>query len=643
MNVYICHFPDHTQSEYVAHVPYIHGVLKSYALQSETVRAHYRFCPPLWRPAPRLRMLDHFVEPAVVGFSTYVWNMRNSLRLAQELKARHPSCLIVFGGPQVSNVPSDLLAQAPWIDLLVHGEGGQAFRGLLEEALNPKPEWRRVSGVSFLEHGRQVFSDPGSRLRQLEYPSPYLEGYFDDLLAEIRETNPNVTVMASMETNRGCPYSCSFCDWGMATMSKLRRFPEERVRGELDWASRQGIQGIILNDANFGILPRDVGLAEYAAGLKKDTGFPTYFYPLGLAKNNKDRAFAINKIIIDNGFDPFGMNVNFSLQATSQTTLDAIARQNIPLDNYRELADRYAQEGYKLTPDLILPLPGETLHSFTEGYADLASWQHVARIRVYPCGILPNAPMACPHYRQKWGIVTRSLPLGAQMVRSDDSEIEMIETVVATSTMSETEHSEAKLFVALVNALELYGLLRHVRAYVCKEAGLSAGAFYRGLREFQEHTGGVLSEAIASIRSPLFARTYSDELVSTGVAHTHDGRALKHHKVIAYDALTRANRFVEELDAWARSLGVGIPEELLRFEYERWLLPNYEPTREYRFEYGTDWPGLLRTGEQAGPCEVRYLPRPEFMKFPYQVGLKSWMTSVLAVNSVDTPCVHKAQ
>jgi 2-(S-pantetheinyl)-carbapenam-3-carboxylate methyltransferase len=645
VRVYICNLPDVTQHSAVVHIPYIYGVLRGHAEQHEEVRASFEFAPPLWQSEPPDQTVERFDNPAIVGFSTYIWNERNTHRLARALKKRFPSCLIVFGGPQIPNNPSDYLHKHPWVDLLVHGEGEPAFTDLLRQYLRPQTDWSLVPGVSFLVNGEQTFSATRSLMSQLDLPSPYVEGYFDAMIEEVRAQNPHATLMACMETNRGCPYSCSFCDWGMATMSKLRRYTEERVKAEFEWASRHQLQGIILNDANFGILPRDVELARYVAELKADTGYPRNFYPLGLAKNNKDRAFAVNKIIIDNEFDPFGMNVNFSLQATSQTTLDAIQRQNIPLENYRSLADRYAQEGYQLTPDLILPLPGETLESFQDGYADLASWEHVCRIRIYPCGILPNAPMAAPAYREKWGLVTRMVPLGSQpglQPGRDDVEVELIETVIATSTMSEAEHSQAKVFVALVNALELYGLTRAIRGYTERVSGLTAGQFYRKFWLYQIDTNGTLASGLASIAAPVLGRTYSDELIGSGAAYSHDGKLLRHHKVLAYDALTRPQRFQNELSNFLAEMGLGPPEELIRYQADRWILPDYDPHRTYRYSYRWDWHAYL--GGEATltqrPLEIEYPHRPSWLEYGYQPGLAKWQSFALAVNSVDTHCVH---
>lgn len=641
MNVYICNLPDVTNG--VLYIPYVYGALRAHAEQDERLRGAYRFGAPLWRMDALEQMLEHFQEPAVVGFSTYVWNERNSHRLAAAVKERFPESLVVFGGPQIPNRPSDYLERHPWVDLLVHGEGETAFTGLLRESLEEAPDWNRVPGLSFLEGPEQRFSAPGQRMKELNFPSPYLEGYFDELVEQVRAKNPYASLMACMETNRGCPYSCSFCDWGMATMSKLRRHSEERVKAEFEWASRHEILGIILNDANFGILPRDVELAGFVAELKERSGHPRYFYPLGLAKNNKDRAFAINKIIIDHHFDPFEMNVNFSLQATSQTTLDAIARQNIPIDNYRALADRYYQQGYGLTPDLILPLPGETLESFKEGFADLASWEHVTRIRVYPCCILPNAPMADPDYRERWGLVTRTVPLGAQegwFSSQARAEVELIEAVVSTSTMSEAEHAQAKVFMALVNALEVYGLTRDLRRYVGRFVEISPGAFYQRLLEFQRRREGTLAAALAP-QDEVLNQTYVDELVGSTLAATHDGKQFKHHKVIAYDALTRPEQFRAELEEFVRELGVEPPAEFWRYQYEQWVLPDYDPEQEHRFRYEWDWPSFLEGGEEPRreSIELFYQPRPEWREYGYSRGMKSWESFALNVTLVDTYCL----
>ena len=97
------------------------------------------------------------------------------------------------------------------------------------------------------------------RVRDLdEIPSPFLEGAFDSIMA----ANPSESWIGLWETNRGCPFRCTFCDWGSATAAKVTKFGEERLYREVDWFADKKIEYIFCCDANFGILKRDVDIAE---------------------------------------------------------------------------------------------------------------------------------------------------------------------------------------------------------------------------------------------------------------------------------------------------------------------------------------------------------------------------------------------
>ena len=91
---------------------------------------------------------------------------------------------------------------------------------------------------------------------------------FNIYIRQIIEENPNERWLASWETNRGCPFSCAYCDWGSATNSKVARMELDRVFDELDYVYNLGLSHVqwLFADANFGILKRD---AEIAAKLRK--------------------------------------------------------------------------------------------------------------------------------------------------------------------------------------------------------------------------------------------------------------------------------------------------------------------------------------------------------------------------------------
>ena len=101
-----------------------------------------------------------------------------------------------------------------FIDVCIHNEGERAFTKLLQSF--GTRDFESIEGISYIDANsdRYIFKEPGQRIRDLEeVPSPFLTGGFDDLIIE----NPDIKFLTVWETNRGCPFSCTFCDWGSAT------------------------------------------------------------------------------------------------------------------------------------------------------------------------------------------------------------------------------------------------------------------------------------------------------------------------------------------------------------------------------------------------------------------------------------------
>ena len=77
---------------------------------------------------------------------------------------------------------------------------------------------------------------PSQRIMDLsEVPSPYIMGLFDHL----DEMYPGKIWNAVIETNRGCPFMCTFCDWGGTTFSKVKKFGLNALKKNLDWMGQK--------------------------------------------------------------------------------------------------------------------------------------------------------------------------------------------------------------------------------------------------------------------------------------------------------------------------------------------------------------------------------------------------------------------
>ncbi len=436
-------------SDYAAYLPYAVGLLQAYA--EHHAPGAFTFLRPRVFAAPLDQEAEALESADVVGFSCYVWNIERSLALAARLKARKPDILIVFGGPQVPAWPEAFLQQYPQVDLCCRGEGEACFLALLQSYQNHRSRdfspasGRAIPGISGRDTQGQFYQHaPAPRKKDLEnLPSPYLEGTFTPLL----EAYPQVHWSILWETNRGCPFTCGFCDWASATAAKVHRFDVERLKAELEWFSQQRFHNIFCCDANFGMFPRDLELAEYAVKLHQETGFPAAL-AVQNAKNVSDRTFAIQCLLAETGLDS---HVTLSLQSLYPPALKASGRANISLADFERLQTQLRARRIHTYTDLILGLPGETLDSFIAGYCEVVERGQCHAINVYILDLLPNAPMSDPHFRQSHGLQTVKVPAVNfhRPVREKDPDgiIEWQELVVATQSMPAPDWVQARAFI----------------------------------------------------------------------------------------------------------------------------------------------------------------------------------------------------
>jgi radical SAM superfamily enzyme YgiQ (UPF0313 family) len=233
-----------------------------------------------------------------------------------------------MGGTQIPHQHKGFADAHPWADVLVFNEGEKVFT----EVLRNRQTLEEVKGVILLRDGKEIVNPPAERIQDVDaLPSPYLVGVFDRILKDY----PHLAFQGSQETHRGCPYSCTFCDWGSATMSKVRQFNEERIYSEFKWFASSGIELLYNCDANFGLFKRDVDLIQRLVETKKESGMPSKFRA-AYAKNSNQRVFEIAKLLNDEGMCK---GVTLSFQSLDSNTLDAVKRKNMDVNDFKTLMD----------------------------------------------------------------------------------------------------------------------------------------------------------------------------------------------------------------------------------------------------------------------------------------------------------------
>jgi radical SAM superfamily enzyme YgiQ (UPF0313 family) len=423
------------------YLPLSVGMLQAYAQAFLKQPDRFQFMLPLYKRVPVQHAVEELQYADLVLISVYVWNFRISLKIAEALKSRRSETVIVFGGPHVPERDDTFLKRYPFIDIACHGEGEQVALAVLENFT--ARNWSQVPSISYFDQSGAVIKNPrAGRVKDLSvFPSPYLTGVFDPLM----DANPSEHWIALWETNRGCPFACTFCDWGSAVASKVYGFDIERIYKEVEWFSNRKIEFVFCCDANFGILSRDVDIASYVAESKRKTGFPQAL-SVQATKNATERAYKTQKILADAGLNK---GVDIALQSMDPNTLKSIKRGNISTATYQELQRRFIQDKVDTYTDLILGLPGETYDTFSHAVMTIIENGQHNRIQFNNLSILPNAEMGDPNYQKEYGMVTvesRTINIHGSLVESPDEVFETQLLVVGTKTMPRPEWVRTRAF-----------------------------------------------------------------------------------------------------------------------------------------------------------------------------------------------------
>ena len=424
------------------YLPYAVGMLIAFALNDERVANKYDFKRIIYSLEDIDMSIDSLENPAFIGFSNSIWNYTYNLEYAKKVKERYPDCIIEFGGHHVPPT-TEFLEKYEFIDILIHRKGEEAFRDVLI-ALDENKDMSDIPNISYRNSDGSIQQTPEVKITLSDYPSPYLTGVFDEILK-----NTEYHFSCVLETNRGCPYGCCYCDWGELN-SKVRLFPLEKVFAELEWMSEHKMEFLYCVDANFGMFERDELIAQKLVELKNAKGYPNRLQ-VSYAKNEMERVFRINKILADNGI---GKGATLAMQSLEPEVLNNIGRINITNDQYSKQITRYRDAGITTYTELILALPGETLDTFSKGLCEILELGQHSSVSAYYCELLPNSLLAQKEYMEKYGIKTVTTALNQYHCENMDDVLSGHSSIVVeTNTMSSDDWIKANEFSTCVQSM----------------------------------------------------------------------------------------------------------------------------------------------------------------------------------------------
>ncbi|RLB51472.1 MAG: B12-binding domain-containing radical SAM protein [Deltaproteobacteria bacterium] len=306
-------------------------------------------------------------RPTLVAASTYIWSIDLFTKVAELVRRWDDSVRFVMGGPAAR--PSVLglapyASRAPYVDALVKGEGEEVIRDLARFHLDD--DWQeRVPGLTV--RGPLGYRRSGEPIRPAldEYASPYQLG----IVPQAKH--------GFLETFRGCPISCAFCQWGEERADRV--YSAEYIASHLRGLAAAGVTSVNVLDAALNLSSRafrNLVEAEREVQVLRDRQVLGHIYPTYLKEEHLELLSTFGKAELAVGIQSFDAEV--------------LRRLGRPFDMIRfERMLREIEGRFHLNLELILGLPGDDPASFRRTFDRALEMD--ATVRVFYCLALPDA------------------------------------------------------------------------------------------------------------------------------------------------------------------------------------------------------------------------------------------------------------
>jgi radical SAM superfamily enzyme YgiQ (UPF0313 family) len=388
-----------------------------YANQVEWIEPSYR-----WSKYTSIKeIIDETKEADIILFSSYVWNHNIVDKIAREVKKISPDVITVLGGPHIGQYNAEYLKSRDCYDYICRPtKPGEVFvQDLIDEWFenNKKPN---IDNIAW-----ELRS-----YKKRDCPMPDYSMYRDHLpfikkLADYAKEN-ELEKFIIIETTRGCPYSCVFCEWGGGIGGKVIKKDIEIVKQDIDAIVEAGYTSAFLSDANFGIYEeRDIEIFRYAfengllltdistvkaKDLKRRIRLvDAWFNIVGARKAQTEQTEKRNKVSYLER-DYYSSIPTLSFQSTSEEAMKVAKRADLSYKDKVTLSEhinkRCKEFNFPIPAcELILAMPGSTLDDFYNDFELLWNIKSFGLPR-HDYMMLPDSELSDPVYIEKYKIKT---------------------------------------------------------------------------------------------------------------------------------------------------------------------------------------------------------------------------------------------
>jgi putative methyltransferase len=496
-NIYLFELSDVFANQ--VYLPYSSGVVWSYIKNNPIIKKNYQLKDWFFARDNASNIINKIENPSVLLFSCFMWNWNLNCEIAKVIKEKYPNCLIIYGGQHqpLSDRNKGFFKKYPYIDILIHGEGEE----IVEKILLKSDNLKEIIGITLNLNNKEFITPSRKRLDEIkDCPSPFLDGSFDWIIKKNKE-DKNYSFHATVESARGCPFSCAFCEIGEQYYQKIKT-SYEKTKREIDWLAKNKIEYITDANSNFGIMfGPDYDLAKYVVEVKKKYGYPKAFR-VTWAKGQADKVLQIAKLFEEAGVQK-GMTI--ALQSMNKKVLTAIQRKNVDGGKLREFIQTYEKENISSYVELIWGLPEETLESFINGVTYIMEEGYHNYLDIHLMMLLPNAPISEPGYKERYGLKTmKTQPRFSHRSNPEQLVDDTVEFVTEANSFTKEDWIEGHQFRWLIIFGHYLGSLQFIARGLKKIYSIGYKEFYTKLLvEAQENSKTYLGKEYLNIRNNL--------------------------------------------------------------------------------------------------------------------------------------------
>lgn len=506
-------------------------------------------------------------KPDAIGFSCYIWNIGMVEKLMGELHKLLPKLPVFLGGPEVTYDADKLLRKYPYLTGIFIGEGEATFAQVVKYYVKKNPESLEDIPGLMLRSGMTPERKP---LNLTDVPFLY-----DDMA-------PFTNRIIYYETQRGCPFRCSYC---LSSIDKTVRFRDiEVVKKELAFFLEKKVKQVKFVDRTFNC-NHDHAMAVWQYLYEHDNGVTNFHFEIAGDILREDEIALVAKM------RPGLVQFEIGVQSTNTDTLREI-RRVMDIEKLKQVvAALKAAHNVHIHLDLIAGLPYEDYDSFARSFDDVYAMEP-EQLQLGFLKVLKGSYMA--EMAESYGLVY-----------TDYAPYE----VLYTNWLSFTEICRLKRIEEMVEIYYNSGQFAHSLPVMIADFGQGAFAFYEALADFYEEQGFF-------VETP--SRIYRYQALLSFAKTIHPEREELYRELLLFDLYVRENLksrpdFAPDLHDLQPVIHAFYKKE----ESERRYLPHLSEIPAPQLSRMTHLEPFSYSVWATDVSEVKKLPEQAFLLFDY--------------------------